>query len=459
MLSSRRRVWVTREGWYFLLVLGFILIGIVLRQVNLLVVLAGLMIGLFVFHWRLTSQMLRLLDVRRRLPEWICAGDPLTIELTLVNRRRRLAGWAIVLEDSLRLEGAAQKQIRSKNARTKVAMVAPRVEPQSETRVAYRFDACRRGRYRFGPVRVSTRFPFGLVSGAVTIGRHDTLLVAPRLGRLSRSWSTVIEGAKSGQARTQHRKGLVDGEFYGLRDWRPGDSPRWIHWRTSAKLAKLSVRQFEQQRNRDVALVLDFYSSPRPSEAEQYHIELAISFAATAIADICRRGGCRLLIAQAGAGERRQAAPASQILMQDMLRDLAETEAGPAIALPRLLSEVLENSHPGERVIVISTRESQVEAALAHYRQNVAGAGGSNRVGASETSLAAAQMSAAWNRVRWIDVRAPETARFFRLAGGESLSLSESFDETNGSLDRSKDEAGTVGQKTSTVVQEAAHVD
>jgi uncharacterized protein (DUF58 family) len=398
MFLGRRRIRVTREGWYYLLVLAFILLGIVLRQVNLLVVLAGLMIGLFVFHWRLTAQMLRMVDVRRRLPAWICAGDPLLVELTLFNRRKRLAGWAIAVEDAIVLEGAPRR-----DGKTKVELIAPRIEAQAEARVAYRFDARRRGRYRFGPLRVSTRFPFGLVSGAITIGGHDELLVCPRLGRLSRAWSNVIEGAKAGQARTQHRKGLVDGEFYGLRDWRPGDSPRWIHWRTTAKLAKLSVRQFEQQRNRDVALVLDLHRPDRPSEADLYYVELAVSFAATAIADFCRRGGSRLLVSYVGASKSQQAAPASQIFMQDLLRDLAVIEAGAAEELPAVLGQVLGASRPGEVVIVISTRASQTSAALRH--QNA----GANGASAAEV--------AAWSRVKWIDVRSPQAARLFRLFG------------------------------------------
>lgn len=402
MFASRRRLRVTREGWYYLLVLCFILVGIVLRQVNLLVVLAGLMVGLFIFHWRLTAQMLRMYNARRRLPRWICAGDPLTVEITLVNRRRRLAGSAVTVQDSLTLEGA-------KDAKTQVEMIIPRVEAQAEAKTSYAVDIRRRGRYRFGPMRVSTRFPFGLVRGSVAIARHDSLLVCPRLGRLSRSWANVIEGAKAGQARTQHRKGLVDGEFYGLRDWRAGDSPRWIHWRTSAKLAKLSVRQFEQQRNRDVALVIDLWRPTSPSQLDRYHVELAVSFAATAVADICRRGGSRLLVGYAGVGHRQQAAPASQIFMQDLLQELAEVQAGDAEELPKLLADVLESSHAGERIVVISTRENQASAVL-------------RELGPKNSPFAAAALE----NVRWIDIRSPEAARLFRLGDGEPPTAAES---------------------------------
>ena len=64
----RRRAWLTREGWYYLAVLTFIIGGAVLRSVNLLVILAGAMIGPLLFNWRLVIASLTGLVVRRKLP-------------------------------------------------------------------------------------------------------------------------------------------------------------------------------------------------------------------------------------------------------------------------------------------------------------------------------------------------------------------------------------------------------
>src|SRR3954468_11624559 len=119
----------------------------------------------------------------------------------------------------------------------------------------------------------------------------DRVVVYPAIGRLGRRWNDLIQADDSGQQSTRHKRGWNEGDFYALREWRNGDSRRWIHWRTSAKLGKLAVRQFEQRRSCDVVLVLDLYHPPNASNDQLAIAEAAISFAATAVVDLCRHGG------------------------------------------------------------------------------------------------------------------------------------------------------------------------
>ena len=80
-MIQRRQITLCRESWYLIFVLGFVLCGAVFREVNLLVLVAGLMVGPVVFGWRLVAATLRRLEVRRRLLVRIGAGDPLVVDL------------------------------------------------------------------------------------------------------------------------------------------------------------------------------------------------------------------------------------------------------------------------------------------------------------------------------------------------------------------------------------------
>ncbi len=102
----RRITTICPEGWYYLFVLLFIIGGAVLREVNLLVVLAGMMIGPVLFNWRIAKLMLRDIDFERKLPARTFAGAPLSVAISAYNHRRRLASWGLVLDDTLRLEDA-----------------------------------------------------------------------------------------------------------------------------------------------------------------------------------------------------------------------------------------------------------------------------------------------------------------------------------------------------------------
>src|SRR3990172_3342833 len=104
-MASRHITRLCPEGWYFLFVVLFVIGGAVLGQVNLLVALAGLMIGPLLFNWRLVQLMLRQFEVQRTVPPRVCAGDSLTVAVVGVNRRRRLGSWTVVVEDSVRRAG------------------------------------------------------------------------------------------------------------------------------------------------------------------------------------------------------------------------------------------------------------------------------------------------------------------------------------------------------------------
>jgi uncharacterized protein (DUF58 family) len=149
----------------------------------------------------------------------------------------------------------------------------------------------------------------------------------------------------------------VSGDFYGVRPWRSGDSRRFIHWRSSARHASLVVRQFEQHRNRDLAVLVDLWQPDGPRPSDYDNIELAVSFAATIVADACRRGGSNLLVSTSAAMRDQIRGPASALLVQGVMQQLAVAEASAEDRLPELLRRGLSAVEPGTEVVLITTRE------------------------------------------------------------------------------------------------------
>ena len=340
-----------REGWYYLLVLGFVFSGAMLREVNLLVMLAAMLAGPVLFSWWLVRSTLRGLVVRRRVPDGVCAGDLLVVNVELSNTRRKLGSWAVLVEEQIHAEGKAdgRRPIRP-------GVFFSYVPAGRSSSGVYRGRLPQRGRYRLGPLRVSTRFPFGLFERSVTLGQTDTLFVFPRLGRLTHRWITRHREAFEGTHRRERRPSRVSGDFFGVRPWRHGDSRRSIHWRSSARHGTLVVRQFEQHRNRDVAVLVDLWQPDSPSAEERENVELAVSFAATVAADVCRKGGSRLLVGTTGPEPECTRGPTSAALLQEVMEKLAVAGAGSADRLPDLLSRALGQIEPGTEVVLLSPR-------------------------------------------------------------------------------------------------------
>ena len=97
-----RNWFIAREGWYYLFVLAFIIGGAVLRDVNLLYILAGMMTGPILFNWRLSAMMLRGLRVRRVLPQRAFAGETIRVELHVENARPWLDSRVVMVRDFVR---------------------------------------------------------------------------------------------------------------------------------------------------------------------------------------------------------------------------------------------------------------------------------------------------------------------------------------------------------------------
>jgi len=183
--------------------------------------------------------------------------------------------------------------------------------------------------------------------------------VYPRLGTLARRWVVRHREAFEGSQQRERRFGQMSGDFFGVRPWQQGDSRRWIHWRASARHGTLVVRQFERYRTRDVAVLVDLWHPDAPGPEHADAVELAVSFAATVVDDLCRKGAGELLVGIGGRQVQWAAGPASPALLQDALEKLAMAEGCAADQLPEMLEHAARHVDPAAEVILVSTRPEE----------------------------------------------------------------------------------------------------
>ena len=158
-MASTRRTTVCREGWYYL-VLFLLVLGVALiQEVNLLVVLAGMLAGPLLLSRFMAVYSLKGLQARRKKPQGICAGDLLVAGVTLSNMRRHVGGWAVVVEEQIRRVGRGPDGKRRRGKPLQAAVFFPYLPARGTRKGSYRGRLAERGRYRLGPLRMSTRFP------------------------------------------------------------------------------------------------------------------------------------------------------------------------------------------------------------------------------------------------------------------------------------------------------------
>lgn len=334
------------EGLAYLAVVIAILAGALVREINLLFMAAGLMAGPLLWSWWWGRGLLRHVTVRRRLPRSVCAGDLLVVELELANHRSRGGCWALVVEESFSHE-------KDRQACSSAKIYIPFLPAGGRQTASYRGRLTERGRYQMAPVRLSTRFPFGLFRHSIQLGQTEQLVVYPRIGRLTQRWTARQQQAFEGAQRREQHSGRAEGDFYGVRPWRTGDSQRWIHWRASARHQSLVVRQFEQYRNRDLAVLLDLWQPTESGPQDQEHVEWAVSFAAALIAQACRKGVNRLGLAIVGQQGVWLTGPASTGLLDDALEHLALAQPSAEDSLSKVLDPLAQTFRKGAEIVVI----------------------------------------------------------------------------------------------------------
>jgi len=351
-LVPTARTILTREGWCYFGVMAVLLIAGLYQQVNLILLVSTLAAGPFLTSYIGGRALMRRLSVVRRVPAYVFSGDPLVVNYTLENGRRWTAALALFMEDSLvPVDGAAPGTAISPR------VFFPRVPGRDRARARWVGSSPRRGKYRFRDLDLGTRAPFGLVERRVTIPLGEEIVIYPKIGQLTRRWFQLQRQASENRMGKRHDRSSQQEEYHGLRDYRSGDSPRWIHWRTSARRGELMVKEFEQQNEQDLAILIDPWLPRTKIDPEQRDaLEQAISFAATVCLETCRRQGRRLILGWTGATPEVCQGQASVKLLHELLERLAVLRPAAEGTLAELIDILPATALRDSLLFIVSTR-------------------------------------------------------------------------------------------------------
>jgi len=246
----------TVEGMIWLAVAALLLYQGWLRTINLIALLASILIALWILNGAVvwSYRRLRQVRVRRQMRQEVFAGQPFVYELEIDNPTRyTFRNLTVICRDpTVPTQGFVSV-----------------LRPRSTARAFGEGMIPRRGRHRWGPVEISSGFPFGLFRRRVEIDDGFETVVLPRLGHLDlQRFRRFLLGRTEYDARHQPmiRQPGSQTEFHGLREFRSGDSPRWIHWRTTARVGELMIREFEEPPASDLVLMLDPWLPDRPEK-------------------------------------------------------------------------------------------------------------------------------------------------------------------------------------------------
>jgi uncharacterized protein (DUF58 family) len=224
-----------------------------------------------------------------------------------------------------------------------------------------------RGRYVWGPLWAWSSYPFGLVRRGVRLADEESIIVLPRLGRLHRGrlrqFLARQVAATEPIRRAPRERRATEAEFHGLRTFRHGDSPRWIHWRTTARRGELMVREFEDAPGEHLILVVDPWLPT--NQFRHAPLEDAFSFAATVCWEWCRQQGNRIVLGVAGEQSSVHEGASARTSALKMLECLAIQQGNTGDTGMEVIDRLAALPLPPAPVLLVSAYADRLGDALA----------------------------------------------------------------------------------------------
>lgn len=228
----------TRAFWWFLAWVSVVGVAALNTGNNALYMLLSASLGAFVASGVLSRHTLGNLRGEVRWPLEVWAGAATRLHVTVENTSRWLPAWGVVcrLEE---LPGGT---------------VLPGIPPRGRSTAVVVTRCPVRGLFPRPKLVLEVRLPLAFFVKALRLPQEGELLVYPRLvAAAAPRFSGPTQRTQERGSGRAHRGGEVE----LLREFRPGDDLRDVHWKQTARQGRMIVKERRERERRLRFLVLD----------------------------------------------------------------------------------------------------------------------------------------------------------------------------------------------------------
>jgi len=269
----------TKRGAFFVVIVFIISFATFNTGNNLLILILAFLLASMIVSGIVANLVLFGLKISLNVPRRIHAGQRAVFLLTLHNLKRFFPSFA------LKLKGESPPGEESGTDFFVQEKQFPYVSPGERlcSRLPCQFE--RRGEFPIEGFEVNTTFPFGFFWRGRELEASGRILVYPELHDLG-SLPFLHPYLQGVEQRNQKGTG---GELYNIRQFQAGDNARHVHWRSTAKLTQLMVKDFAMEEELPLHVMFSTYL-PELSESNLRKFEKAVSYVAS-LGDYCRKKG------------------------------------------------------------------------------------------------------------------------------------------------------------------------
>jgi len=239
--------------------------------------------------WLVFTYLTARLQFSREMISRVTEGERLEVALTVRNTGI-FPAFNLVIEDYFSFK---------RPERERKSFFLDFLGIKGSTKIEYDYLCSRRGEYKVGPFAVYFFDPLNLFFFKRTYNIYSEVIVYPQIFRidkfppLTRSilpWFGIETARSSGD----------DDEFYGVREYKEGESVKKIHWISSARKNKLIVKQFQLQSFFGTTIIFNLEKARNIGQGKEAVAEYIIKIAASVAKYLTDRGVSIELLAHIG---------------------------------------------------------------------------------------------------------------------------------------------------------------
>ncbi len=281
--QDTQRTRLTRAGAVLVVVAFGIGLAAYNNANNVLFMALSLLLSTLVLSGLLSWVNFRGIRWRMRLPAHWRAGEPGPMRLELANDKKITPTYSLLFHARTQRLGPIEPQ-----------HLPDRLNAGSEIKLSWLFNPQARGLEAVEVSAVESQFPFGFLRKMAGGSLRQEVWVWP--ARVEYEFQPPASRQPRQAGDSQRRPGS-GADLLSLRPYRPGDAPRLVHWKATARLRELVVRQTGEEQQSGYHLVIEATQARWPDSVQ---FERLCSFAASLAEDLYTAGKLRAVTVQDG---------------------------------------------------------------------------------------------------------------------------------------------------------------
>ena len=230
----------TREGTFFVILVIGIGFGAINTGINLLYLILAMCLSFIIVSGILSEITLRHVSVTRTFPKEIFAEQSFPVKVEIKNNKKWFPSYSVWIEED----------IDSKLNIPKLYFYNVKAGEFEKKNILWALP--QRGLFKTNGIKVSTRYPFGFFIKTALLKKAEERVVFPAIKSLD-----VVSEQLAGIGESSSGIKGEGSDIFGFRGFSHGDSSRMIHWKTSAKVDNLMIKEHFKEESRKIAIMYD----------------------------------------------------------------------------------------------------------------------------------------------------------------------------------------------------------